>query len=163
MNKNSKLTTFIFLFISLGADLLSKIWAKSNLVPGVKTSAIPGFINFTLTTNTGGAFSFGQNNFWMVTTAASVLSLAIFMWWLKREFKGPALINTERAAIGFLLGGALGNLIDRFSYGRVTDFLDFAFMNFPIFNVADICIDIGIGLLYIALWQNHKKEKAQNE
>lgn len=99
----------------------------------------------------------------MVTTAASVLSLAILMWWLKREFKGPELINTERAAIGFLLGGALGNLIDRFSYGRVTDFLDFAFINFPIFNVADICIDIGIGLLYIALWQNHKKEKAQNE
>lgn len=132
-------------------------------MPGTEVKAIPGFINFTLTTNTGGAFSFGHNNFWMVTGAASILTLAIVGWWVKREVKGPQLICTERAAIGFLLGGAIGNLIDRFNYGKVTDFLDFAFINFPIFNVADICIDIGIGLLYIALWQKHKQEKAQNE
>jgi len=99
----------------------------------------------------------------MVTGAASILTLAIVGWWIKRELKGPLLNCTERAAIGFLLGGAIGNLIDRFNYGKVTDFLDFAFINFPIFNVADICIDIGIGLLYIALWQKHKQEKAQNE
>jgi len=163
LNKTSKIITFIFLFISLGADFLSKNWAKSNLVPGVETKAIPGLIDFTLTTNTGGAFSFGQNNFWMVTGAASLLTLGIIAWWVKKELKGPALINTERAAIGFLLGGAVGNLIDRFAYGKVTDFIEFAFVNFPIFNVADICIDIGIGLLYIALWQKHKLEKAQNE
>lgn len=163
MSKNSKLITFIFLFISLGADILTKVWAKSNLTPGSEVRAIPGLINFTLTTNTGGAFSFGENNFWMVTGAASILTLGIIAWWIKKEIKGPTFLNTERAAIGFLLGGAVGNLIDRFRFGKVTDFIEFAFVNFPIFNVADICIDVGIGLLYIALWQKHKIEKSKSE
>lgn len=165
LNKFSKLLTLLFFLLSLGADISSKSLAKSQLTPGEHYPAIPGLINFCLTSNTGGAFSFGQNNFLMISSAATALTLAIIFWWLKKEFKGPLPTSVERAAIGFLLGGAIGNLIDRYRYGKVTDFIEFALINFPIFNVADISIDIGIVLLYIALWQKHKqeKQKLQNE
>lgn len=133
--------------------------AKSQLTPGERYPAIAGLINFCLTSNTGGAFSFGQNNFILISSAATLLTLAILFWWLKKEIKGPQPTSVERAAIGFLLGGAVGNLIDRYRFGKVTDFIEFAFINFPIFNVADISIDVGIVLLYIALWQKHKQEK----
>ncbi len=164
LNNYSKLLTPFFILICLAIDISSKNWAKSNLSEGAHNAALPGLINFCLTSNTGGAFSFGQNNFVLVSSAATLLTVAILIWWLKKEIKGPAPSNTQRAAAGFLLGGALGNLIDRYSYGRVTDFIEFAFFNFPIFNAADIFIDVGIVLLYIAMWQSHKKEKeAQNK
>ena len=74
----------------------------------------------------------------------------------KEEIKPDTL---ERTGIGFIFGGALGNLLDRFMKGSVTDFLDFAFMTFPVFNVADAMIDVGIGLILISMiraWRNDK-------
>ena len=54
--------------------------------------------------------------------------------------------------MGCLLGGAIGNLIDRYTVGQVTDFLEFTFVSFPVFNVADALIDVGIGCLFIAMY-----------
>jgi len=54
--------------------------------------------------------------------------------------------------MGCILGGAIGNLIDRFNHGQVTDFIEFAFISFPVFNVADALIDVGIVLLFFSIW-----------
>jgi signal peptidase II len=63
---------------------------------------------------------------------------------------GPALNTFEQLGYGFILGGALGNGIDRFAAGYVVDFLDFRLIKFPVFNLADVFINVGIACLLIA-------------
>lgn len=147
----------------LVSDALSKIWARTQLAPVESMPFIPGVARFYLTHNTGAAFSLGANNSFLMTGLASVVTLALVAWTLKRE--ASLVSNLERVGLGFLFGGACGNLLDRFTQGRVTDFIDFTFMNFPVFNCADIFIDIGIGLILIAMSMensNRKKETAQS-
>src|SRR5437762_9373440 len=76
--------------------------------------------------------------------------IAICYWVANRERSSMPPQVAERLGMGFLLGGALGNLFDRLTQGQVTDFLDFAFITFPVFNVADVCIDIGLGLILLS-------------
>jgi len=75
------------------------------------------------------------------------MTLALIAWAVKRELGNTPVHMLDRFGLGCLIGGALGNLFDRFTRGRVTDFLDFTFINFPVFNVSDMLIDAGIGLL----------------
>ncbi len=129
-------------------DALTKNWARNKLIAGDAYPFIPG-ISFFLTHNTGAAFSLGAGNSYLMTGLASLVTLALVAWVLKREAK--LVSKVERVGLGFLFGGACGNLFDRFSQGRVTDFIEFTFINFPVFNCADIFIDVGIGLILIAM------------
>lgn len=134
--------------LALVFDALSKNWARNKLITGDAYPFIPG-VSFFLTHNTGAAFSLGAGNSFLMTALASVVTLSLVAWVLKRE--SSMVSNVERAGLGFLFGGACGNLLDRFSQGQVTDFIEFTFINFPVFNCADVFIDIGIGLILIAM------------
>ncbi len=141
------------------ADFLSKDCARSNLESESVLPFIPGFLRFNLITNTGAAFNLGSGHAFVMTIIATVVTALLIAWVLKEERKavtGYLLINF---GAGFLVGGALGNLADRFLRGRVTDFIEFAFFRFPVFNCADICIDIGVGLLIIAALRNRQAAK----
>ncbi|MDZ4835291.1 MAG: signal peptidase II [Candidatus Melainabacteria bacterium] len=140
------------LMICVGADQLSKRWALTNLTHGIPEPFIPGFIRFTLTANPGAAFSIGSQNGQIMGVVATVLSLVILAWVVKRTLSNAPLPVVEQIGMGCLLGGAVGNLIDRYTRGQVTDFLEFAFVSFPVFNVADALIDVGIGCLFIAMY-----------
>lgn len=72
---------------------------------------------------------------------------------------GPPTTRWEQAAYGFILGGAIGNGIDRFAYGTVIDFLDFRLINFPVFNVADVSINLGIVCWLIAALQQNPRNQ----
>lgn len=102
-------------------------------------------LHLTYVQNTGAAFSFFQGGAsWLRWLSLLVsLGLMIFAW---RE----KLSKIEQLAYGFILAGALGNGIDRFLFGYVVDFLDFRLINFPVFNIADMCINIGIIFLIYA-------------
>lgn len=104
-----------------------------------------GVFHFTYAINTGAAFSFFRGGAgWLRWLSLLVsMGLAILAW------KGGRMRRLEQLGYGFILAGALGNGIDRFLYGYVVDFLDFRLINFPIFNVADICINIGIFFLLV--------------
>ncbi|WP_330205302.1 signal peptidase II [Cyanobacterium sp. Dongsha4] len=104
-----------------------------------------GVFHFTYVQNTGAAFSFFQGGVgWLKWLSLIVsLGLMIFAWQEK-------LSKIEQFAYGFILAGALGNGVDRFLFGYVVDFLDFRLINFPVFNMADVCINIGIVLLIYA-------------
>jgi signal peptidase II len=104
-----------------------------------------GVFHLTYVQNTGAAFSFFQGGAsWLRWLSLLVsLGLMIFAW---RE----KLSKIEQLAYGFILAGALGNGIDRFLFGYVVDFLDFRLINFPVFNIADICVNIGIIFLIYA-------------
>ena len=106
----------------------------------------PGVFHFTYVTNTGAAFSlFSENGDWL-----RWLSLVVSFGLILLGLLAPLSNRFEQAGYGFVLGGALGNGIDRFLSGEVVDFLDFRLIQFPVFNLADVFINIGIFCLLIA-------------
>ncbi|MBS1954670.1 MAG: signal peptidase II [Cyanobacteria bacterium SZAS-4] len=147
--------------LCLLADSTSKEWARNQLITGDPYPFIPGAIRFYLTHNTGAAFSLGAGNSYLMTALASVVTLSLVAWMLKRE--STLVSNVERVGLGFLFGGACGNLLDRFSQGQVTDFIEFTFINFPVFNCADVFIDIGIGLILVAMMSEKSARTKEGE
>jgi signal peptidase II len=147
--------------LCLISDAISKDWARTTLVAGEPIPFMPGVARFFLTHNTGAAFSLGAGNSYLMTALASVVTLALVAWMLKRE--STLVSNVERCGLGFLFGGACGNLLDRFSQGRVTDFIEFTFITFPVFNCADVCIDIGIGLILIAMMMENSAQAKEGK
>ena len=121
---------------------------------------ITGFFNLTYVRNYGAAFSFlhdaGGWQRYFFTAIAFVVS-AVILWWLKQSPREQVLLPV---GFCFILGGAIGNVIDRLVHGYVVDFLDFYYQSYhwPAFNIADSVIFIGPALLIIDLFVN--KESA---
>jgi signal peptidase II len=128
-------------------DQLSKAAITHHFVYG-ESMSVTSFFNLTLWHNTGAAFSFlsdaGGLQRWLFSAIAIVASVWII--WLLRKHQSQLLFSF---ALAFILGGALGNLIDRITYGYVVDFLDFYWgsYHFAAFNLADSAITCGAGLL----------------
>jgi signal peptidase II len=128
-------------------DQLSKAVISSHFANG-ESMAVTSFFNLVLAHNTGAAFSFlsdaGGLQRWLFSIIAVVAS--VWIVWLLRRHQSQMLFSF---ALAFILGGALGNLIDRIAYGYVVDFLDFYWGNyhFAAFNLADSAITCGAGLL----------------
>lgn len=140
---------WVVAIVGIVLDQLTKLWVVNNFeltVPPETIALWPGVFHFTYVTNTGAAFSlFSENGEWL-RWLSLLVSLALIVLGLL-----VVLANRwEQAGYGLILSGALGNGIDRFLNGEVVDFLDFRLIRFPIFNVADICINIGIVCLLIA-------------
>ena len=138
---------WIVAIISIILDHLTKFWVVQNFQLEESMVLWPGVFNFTYVTNTGAAFSLFSNGgvSWLRWLSLIVsLGLMGFAWF------GPKFDRWEQLGYGLILGGALGNGIDRFVSGYVVDFLHFSLINFPIFNVPDVSINIGIICLLVA-------------
>lgn len=130
-------------------DQITKYWVVQKFDLSETLPLLPGVFHITYVTNTGAAFS-------LLTGEAGWLrwlSLAVSLGLMALALFGPMLSTFEQLGYGSILGGALGNGIDRFVAGRVVDFLDFRLIQFPIFNLADVFINIGIVCLLIASFQ----------
>jgi signal peptidase II len=148
-----RLGWLLFLLLLLGVvgcDHTTKQLALSELARGGPVSVVPGLVELTYVANTDTAFSvlghvFGPSTrFWVIVLAQTAANLGLIVWVLsRRRIPNPL----ERAAGAVLLGGGLGNLLDRLVRGHVIDFIHISY--WPVFNVADIAICLGIGLL---LW-----------
>jgi signal peptidase II len=131
-------------------DQITKWWVQAVLPPYERVAVLPVF-NLTLVFNPGAAFSFLSNaggwQRWFFIGLASVISIGLIVW-LVRLSRGERLLATGLALV---IGGAIGNLVDRILLGHVVDFLDFhaAGYHWPAFNLADSAITVGVGLL---LW-----------
>ncbi|MBP0012866.1 MAG: lipoprotein signal peptidase [Roseofilum sp. SBFL] len=137
---------WILALISLILDHLAKFWTIQNFELHESWPLIPGVFHFTYVRNYGAAFSlFSENGEWL-----RWLSLGVSLALMGLALYGPKMTRWEQAGYGFILGGALGNGIDRFVAGYVVDFLDFRLIRFPVFNLADVAINIGIICLLIA-------------
>ncbi len=140
---------WIAAFVSLILDQLTKSWVVKNFHLNESWPLLPGVFHFTYITNTGAAFSlFSQGGGWL-----RWLSLAVSLGLIALALFGPLLGRWEQIGYGSILGGALGNGIDRFIDGRVVDFLDFRLIHFAVFNLADVFINVGIVCLLIASLQ----------
>jgi signal peptidase II len=133
----------------IGLDQLTKAIVLQALEPYVPHAVVPGFLNWTLAFNTGAAFSFlaDQDGWqrWIFASLAVVVSFVLTRW----------LVHTPRGdwrtalPLALVIGGALGNLLDRLRAGHVTDFIQVYYRDwaFPSFNVADSAISVGAVLL----------------
>ena len=128
-------------------DQLSKAWVRAALVPGKPVTLIPHVMDLSLVYNTGAAFSMGEGRgVLFVLICAVICAGCCVLVWRERDMP-PALL----AMLGCVCGGGIGNAIDRVMAGRVTDFFATTFMDFAVFNVADVFITCGVILAFI-LW-----------
>ena len=125
-------------------DQLSKVGARALALRNGSTVLIPGVLGLTCTYNTGASWGIlsGKTGFLLAVTA--LVCAAIFVALMLRRPKDAL----ARLALGMVLGGAVGNALDRLADGYVTDMIETLFMNFPIFNVADCFITVG-GVLFV--------------
>lgn len=140
---------WIAAFVAFFLDQVTKYWVVQTFNLGESLPLIPGVFHFTYVTNTGAAFSlFSGKVEWL-----RWLSLGVSLLLIGLALLGPVLARWDQLGYGLILGGAMGNGIDRFTLGYVVDFLDFRLINFAVFNVADSFISIGIACLLIASFQ----------
>ncbi|KOY79205.1 signal peptidase II [Apilactobacillus kunkeei] len=140
----------VYILISLcalvGIDQAIKIWISSNISETSSTTIIPGVLSITNLHNSGAAWSILEGQQWLFSIITLVAVVAIVYFMIK--LKGRKLYLTSTT---ILLAGILGNFINRFLQGYVVDMFQVDFINFPVFNFADICITFGIILLFFAI------------
>lgn len=142
--------------ILLGVDQAIK-QAVRSIPEGMVFFHVSPFFELERVTNTGAAFSLfsSMQRIVVALTAALMVFLCVY---LARE---KTLSTPARLAVSGLIGGGMGNLIDRILFGGVTDYIKLLFMHFPIFNFADICVTLSVAaLMFLLLWDqlNEKTE-----
>jgi signal peptidase II len=156
--------------LGVTADLVSKAWAFTTLMarPDHVIDLIPGILRLSLSTNPG--IVFGIRAPWPLVMAATAAAMIVVMY----LFAGSSRKSWPlHVALGMVLAGAVGNAYDRLfsfvhipgraegSVGQVRDFIDVYAVNYPIFNVADILLVLGVGIILISLGSMRRKSKGK--
>ena len=126
-------------------DRITKYLVVSNIALGESITVIPKLFDFTYVKNTGAAFSVLSNATWLLSIISVVFSILILVYFIVKKPKYKLL----RVSLLLIFAGAVGNAIDRIALGYVIDFIQTTFMEFPVFNVADIAITCGAVLLIV--------------
>ncbi len=147
MRVKKLLVVLVVLLAAIGLDQWTKQIIETTMYVGQSHTVIPGFFAITHVQNTGaawGLFSGEQTMFFIVTIIALVL-LTIFLWSTWKDSWMSSI------AITLMIAGTIGNFLDRLHMAYVTDFFDFNLFgyDFPVFNIADMCLVIGISLLLL--------------
>ena len=127
-------------------DQLLKSWVASSIVLDGSKQLIPGIIELTNLRNSGAAWSIfeGQQTFFTIITIIAIIVVGYFIWQYRKNV--PMLIG-----LSLIMAGTIGNFIDRLRQGYVVDMFETTFINFPIFNIADMCLTIGVIWLIICI------------
>jgi signal peptidase II len=168
VKRSDFLWKFAYLAVAGGVFLIdqsSKAWAVRKLRFGDPMSLIPGLLNFAYAENTGVAFSMlddhGSSGRWGLSVVAMIAgALVIYFFW-----RTPRSDDRILGALALLLAGIAGNVTDRIRLGFVVDFIDVQFgsWHYPTFNVADMSIVIGAGLLIIDMFLSKRRRESQAE
>ncbi|WP_076348046.1 signal peptidase II [Alicyclobacillus vulcanalis] len=136
--------------VVLVADQLIKMWVRAKLAIGSAVVVLPGVVEITHIQNPGAAFSLLPHQVWLFVLVAIVVVAAVVVVNTRFQLSPMAQIG-----LGLLLGGALGNMVDRvFSPTHtVTDYVYFYTIHFPVFNLADASIDVGVLLLILSTFR----------
>jgi signal peptidase II len=130
-------------------DQLSKAWVRSQLQEGQVQPLLPGLVQQRLVFNTGAAFSLLTGKAWLLGLVSAGVAVALVLW-IQR---GGPWHRLQALGLGLLLGGAIGNGVDRWRLGTVVDFLEIVPIRFPVFNVADVAINLAVAALVIDWWR----------
>ena len=142
----------------VGIDQLIKLWASNVLQPVGAMPLIPHVVELRFVLNQGMAFSLlsGKQLFLILATSAGLLLVA---YWLFFRSCGKYL---QQAALILVLGGGIGNLIDRVLNGEVVDYINVLFMRFAVFNFADICVCVGVALWVLVIFLEEVQEQKES-
>ena len=151
--KNRRMKTIIYSFYIILIDQVSKFLILNTIGFERSINIIPNFLNFNLVKNKGAAFSLFSNS----TNILTLLSVFTTLILIIIILLSPPRSFWNLMGVTYLLGGTAGNGIDRFSKGYVLDFLQLIPINFPIFNVADISINIAVICFIIDIIKNKDK------
>ena len=132
-------------------DQLSKALAVTNLPLGSSSAFLPGLLSLQLVRNSGAAFSLFSGNPQLLGLVSLLVSIAVAVWIQKQG----RMTLTRSLGVGLLLGGALGNGLDRWRLGYVVDFLALVPVSFPVFNLADVAINLAVLCFAIELLGNN--------
>ena len=155
--KNRKFKIIIFSFYIVLIDQISKFLVLISLEFQESKNIIPNLLNFTLVKNKGAAFSLFSNS----TTLLTIISFLASLLLITIILKFPPRSYWNLIGVAYLLGGTVGNGIDRLFKGYVLDFLDLVPINFPIFNIADISINIAIICFIIDIIKSKDQSKKE--
>jgi signal peptidase II len=134
-------------------DRWSKTLVLHSFVPGESRLVVPHLLWWTYVQNTHGAFGlFGNSPVMLIVLALAVLG--IFAYAFRDAVRHSTVV---RIAFGMILGGAIGNIVDRFQHQWVVDFIDFKTIWPNVFNVGDACITVGVALLVLASLRREKR------
>jgi len=154
---SSEIAFFIAALLVVIIDQVSKHFIRTGLTLGEKMPE-EGFFQITYSVNTGGVFGLFADQAFLITIIAAVGIIAILIYSRYPAFNGLLV----RISLGLILGGAVGNLIDRIRFGWVTDFIDIG--GWPVFNLGDSAIVIGVILiLYHFIFRARKIEAQKTE
>ena len=140
-------------------DMLTKVLALKFLRPIGSVPVIKGVIHLTYVENKGAAFGILSGHRW-VFLVVSTLTILAFTLYL---YLGHAENRLYAVSLSLISAGGIGNMIDRLALGYVVDFIDFALIDFAVFNVADSFVCIGAGILILALILDLKKEATKKK
>ncbi|HWN70020.1 MAG TPA: signal peptidase II [Haliangium sp.] len=158
-------------FVTLVADQVTKLWARSlpTMVAsngqryGVAQPVVENFFDWRLSFNKGSAFSlFGEwSGARVFLTVVGIAAVLFIMYMLHRAQNEQTRLI---AALAMVAGGAVGNLVDRIAFGQVTDFIVWKYYDkeWPTFNVADVALVIGVGLLFLDMGKEVRAEARAN-
>lgn len=145
----------------VGLDLLTKQIVLANLAEGQTVEWIRGVVHFTFVRNEGAAFGMLADHRWvfMVFSSLAIVGLGVYLFRFCRADR------LTKISLAFIIGGGIGNMIDRIAFGSVVDFIELPFlwlpvlnMYFPIFNVADSFVTVGVVILVVCLIRMQVRE-----
>ncbi len=149
--------------VSLILDQLSKGYIDTHFAIGESHRVIENFFHITYVRNPGAAFGMLADSGFRLPFFLVISSIAIIgILWYSRRLAAEK--QWQLTALGLILSGAVGNMIDRLRFGEVIDFLDAHWYShhWPAFNVADSAICIGVGIMLLCTWHEEKQRKQQS-
>mgnify|MGYP002555669084 FL=1 len=143
----------LIIVLCIAADQLTKICAAANLKDISTLPIIENIFHFTYVENRGAAFGMLADHRWVILSVVGIAAIFVYLtvtkpksWWM-------------RLALCFIVGGGVGNMIDRIARGYVIDFIDCRFINFYVFNVADSFVCVGCAMFIIAVIIDEVRER----
>ena len=154
------LMTLLAVLAMVLVDQVVKYWAVTVLAPIGSIPLIPGILQLTYVENRGAAFSLLENQIWLfVLLAAAVVGAIVY------AFRKNLIQNTwGKISLLIICAGAVGNVIDRIVHNYVVDKIEVLFIHFPVFNIADIYVTVGVVMFVIYyLFQHKDSDKTERE
>ena len=147
---------FIMMAVMIAADQLIKIWAVDSLTKIDTIPLIQDVLHFTYVENRGAAFGIMQGKVNILLIVTGIFLAVMLVAVLTKKIQG----NFRIWSFSLVIAGGIGNLIDRAYRGFVVDYIDFRLINFPVFNLADCCVCVGV---FAVLLYEFAKKKGETE
>lgn len=150
----------LLIIVLVVVDQVVKLWVRTNIPLGESIPFIPYLMDLSYVQNTGAAFSIMNQHTWILTIISLVVSVALVVAIVRKVFTH----RWGQLSLVVVLAGAIGNLIDRAAFSFVTDMFRTTFIDFAVFNVADICVVLGgismcvYTIFFYEKWEGKDKE-----